>query len=171
MISISKHLENDSDDLRINANLIIPSRATVAGRIKVIKIAFLQHIRVNTLWANRLVFCECLTMINLFLQIYATNRFLGGHFYTLGPEFIRDDFKGVMDTLDLVFPKVTKCLFHKYGASGTIQNHDALCVMALNVINEKIFVFLWFWYVILLAVTTLALIWRIATWILHSRYV
>ena len=25
---------------------------------------------------------------------------------------------------DIVFPKVTKCHFHKYGASGSIQKHD-----------------------------------------------
>jgi hypothetical protein len=31
---------------------------------------------------------------------------------------------GIMDTLDIVFPKVTKCHFHKYGASGSIQKHD-----------------------------------------------
>lgn len=44
-----------------------------------------------------------------------------------------------------VFPRVTKCTFHKFGASGTIQKHDALCVLALNILNEKIFIFLWFW--------------------------
>jgi hypothetical protein len=31
----------------------------------------------------------------------------------------------MMDTLDIIFPKVTKCHFHKYGASGSIQKHDA----------------------------------------------
>lgn len=42
-----------------------------------------------------------------------------------------------------VFPRVTKCTFHKYGASGSIQKHDALCVLALNILNEKIYIFLW----------------------------
>jgi hypothetical protein len=45
----------------------------------------------------------------------------------------------------------------------------ALCVMALNVINEKIFVFLWFWYCLLLAVSILSLLWRLLTLYLHSR--
>ena len=53
------------------------------------------------------------------------------------------------DPMDAVFPKVTKCTFHMYGPSGTIQRHDALCILALNIISEKIFVFLWFWFVLL----------------------
>ena len=63
-----------------------------------------------------------------------------------------------------VFPKMTKCTFHKwgqivmkakssvqlyilydlrYGPSGTIVNHDGLCILPINIINEKIYVFLW----------------------------
>ena len=48
------------------------------------------------------------------------------------------------DPMNVVFPKVTKCTFHKYGPSGTITKHDGLCILALNIINEKIYVFLWF---------------------------
>jgi hypothetical protein len=44
-----------------------------------------------------------------------------------------------------IFPKVTKCTFHLYGPSGSIQNKDGLCVLPLNIINEKIYIFLWFW--------------------------
>ena len=62
---------------------------------------------------------------------------------------------------DVVFPKLTKCMFRKYGPSGTVQIHDALCVMALNVVNEKIFVALWFWFVLLALVSGLALLWRL----------
>merc|ERR1712126_572443 len=57
------------------------------------------------------------------------------------------------DPMMEVFPRVTKCTFHKYGSSGTIQKHDALCVLGLNIINEKIYITLWFWFV-LLAITT-----------------
>jgi hypothetical protein len=111
-----------------------------------------------------------MNFLNVIFQIYITNEFLGGHFYTLGIDFIRDDFRGIMDSLDVVFPKVTKCHFYKYGASGSIQKHDALCVMALNVINEKIYVFLWFWFMILLVVSWLAITWRMFTLFMHARY-
>lgn len=169
MISLSRHVKTE-DDLKISKTYTLPSQHTVDGRVRRIKAAFLQHIRVNRYWAARLIICEHLNLLNLIIQVAFTNRFLGGQFYTLGIDFIRDDFKGIMDSLDMVFPKVTKCHFFKYGASGSIQKLDALCVMALNVINEKIFIFLWFWYILLAFVSCIALLWRIATMILHSRY-
>jgi hypothetical protein len=52
-----------------------------------------------------------------------------------------------------VFPRVTKCTFHKYGSSGTIMKLDALCVLGLNIINEKIYITLWFWFIILAFLT------------------
>ena len=65
------------------------------------------------------------------------------------------------DPMDAVFPKVTKCTFHTYGPSGTINRHDSLCILALNIINEKIFVFLWFWFVLLAIISALALVYRV----------
>ena len=48
---------------------------------------------------------------------------------------------------------MTKCTFHKFGPSGTVQAFDGLCVLPLNIINEKIYVFLWFWFVTLAFIT------------------
>ena len=45
--------------------------------------------------------------------------------------------------------QITKCTFHKFGASGSVQKFDGICVLPLNIINEKIYVFLWFWFVLL----------------------
>ena len=64
-----------------------------------------------------------------------------------------------------IFPKVTKCTFHKYGPSGTVEKRDGLCVLPLNIINEKIFIFLWFWLIFLALVTGLYLIFRIWTFL------
>jgi hypothetical protein len=56
------------------------------------------------------------------------------------------------------FFRITKCTFHKYGPSGTIERHDAMCVLALNIINEKIYVMLWFWLIILAVMTSLYMV-------------
>ena len=66
------------------------------------------------------------------------------------------------DPLIEVFPRLTKCTFHKYGPSGTIEKHDAMCLLALNIISEKIYVFLWFWLIILSILTAMYLIYQIA---------
>ena len=66
------------------------------------------------------------------------------------------------DPMMEVFPRVTKCTFHKYGASGTIQKLDALCVLGLNIINEKIYITLWFWFVFLALVTALYSVYVVA---------
>jgi hypothetical protein len=60
-----------------------------------------------------------------------------------------------------VFPRVTKCSFYKYGPSGTVQTHDAICVLPVNIVNEKIYVFIWFWLIFLSGMTVLAIIYHI----------
>lgn len=45
-----------------------------------------------------------------------------------------------------------------YGPSGTIQQYDSLCVLPVNILNEKVFIFLWFWYVILAILTGINLV-------------
>lgn len=57
---------------------------------------------------------------------------------------------------------MTKCDFHKFGPSGTIKNIDALCVLGMNIINEKIYIFFWFWFIILAIVTACSILVRIS---------
>ena len=40
----------------------------------------------------------------------------------------------------IIIDQVTKCTFHKYGPSGTVTRHDGLCILALNIINEKVII-------------------------------
>lgn len=171
MIALSNYNRKKAE-MRFSGNYVLPSKDTVDGRISIIKTQFCnyQHIRINKQFASHLIFCEMLNVLNLIFQIYATHIFLGRHFYSLGFDFMKDDFMGSMDVLDYIFPKVTKCDFFKFGPSGSVQKHDALCVMALNVINEKIYVILWFWYSFMIVVTVLSVAWRLFTFCTFSRY-
>merc|ERR1712111_175792 len=65
------------------------------------------------------------------------------------------------DPMARIFPKVTKCTFHKYGPSGTVQTLDGLCILPLNIINEKIYVFLWFWFIFLAVVSSIHFVYRL----------
>lgn len=41
--------------------------------------------------------------------------------------------------------------------------------MALNIINEKIYIFLWFWLIFLFIISIGAVIWRLCTYVLHAK--
>ena len=119
----------------------------------------------------KFVFCELLNLVNVFVQIYFTDVFLGYQFTKFGREVFavsEQDLNTRVDPMHKVFPKVAKCQFNKYGPSGSIQNHDALCVLPLNIINEKIYIFLYFWFVFLAAVSCVWLIYRLLTIFSHD---
>lgn len=63
---------------------------------------------------------------------------------------------------------MTKCHFQLFGGSGTIQKFDALCVLGMNIINEKVYVVLWFWFMFLAVVTGITLVVRIVPLLIPS---
>jgi hypothetical protein len=96
--------------------------------------------------------CEFLNLLVVLANIYVTDLFLGRAFSTYGPKvlaYLDEDSEFRTDPLATVFPKMTKCIFHLFGPSGNVMRFDALCIMPMNILNEKIFVFLYFWYVLL----------------------
>lgn len=92
------------------------------------------------------------------------NKFFEGEFLSYGWRVMNFSEQAQEDRIDpmvYVFPRVTKCIFHKYGASGSIQKHDSLCILPLNIVNEKTYIFIWFWFMILATMLTFLVIYRI----------
>ena len=101
-------------------------------------------------YLTRFLFCEILCFAVIVFNIAFIDMFLGGMFTTYGNmvwEISEMDPEDRKDPMNLVFPKVAKCDFYRQGPSGTMQNRDALCVLPVNIFNEKIYIFLWFWLV------------------------
>ncbi len=124
----------------------------------------IKHAPDHQMWAFKFFMCECLNFINVMAQIFITDAFLGGEFTTYGMEVLRFasmEPEDRVDPMSKVFPKMTKCTFYKYGGSGTLQLIDALCVLGMNILNEKIYIFLWFWFIILAVITGVNLVVRI----------
>ena len=98
--------------------------------------------------------------------MFLLDRFFDGTFITFGIEvlsFADRDQEDRIDPMVYVFPRMTKCTFHKFGTSGEIEKHDALCILPLNIFNEKIYIFLWFWFILLALITGVNLLIRSVT--------
>ncbi|XP_054161067.1 innexin inx2-like [Oppia nitens] len=109
---------------------------------------------------------EVLNLLNVILQMIIMDRFLGGEFTNYGWDvinFTEWDWSVRYDPMIKVFPRLTKCTFHRYGSSGDVQKHDAMCILPINIINEKIYIFLWFWFYFMAIVSVIAVIYRAIT--------
>ncbi|XP_037029949.1 innexin shaking-B isoform X3 [Bradysia coprophila] len=115
-------------------------------------------------WAYRYYLCEFLSLVNVIGQMFLMNRFFDGEFMTFGLDVIAHmeaDQEDRLDPMIYIFPRMTKCTFYKYGVSGEVERHDAICILPLNVVNEKIYIFLWFWFILLFFLSSITLIYRI----------
>jgi hypothetical protein len=100
-------------------------------------------------WSLTYVFCEYLNLLLCIASVYLTDVLLGSHFWSYGIDLIeevRSEEPSFVVSSTKLFPSVTKCDFYEYGAGGSLQLLSTLCVLPMNVVNEKVFVFLWFWY-------------------------
>lgn len=136
---------------------------TKRDRVKLLIDYFNANLHCQNFYAARFILCEMLNFINVVLQIYFVDYFLDGEFSQYGTDVIsytEMEPEHRTDPMARVFPKVTKCTFHKYGPSGSVQKFDGLCVLPLNIVNEKIYVFLWFWFILLTFLTGLCIVYR-----------
>lgn len=104
----------------------------------------------------KFIVSHLMAILVLISLLYTMDLMLEGDFRNLGSTLAQlstlhedyYDFKS--NPLLRVFPKLIQCNFDgKIGPSGSQESHNAICILPINVLNEKIFVFLWFWYVIL----------------------
>ena len=127
-----------------------------------------SHLFDNRIYQGYLIFwylmVEICNLLNVIGQMHMIHRFLGGKFWEYGIKFLsenpNDDPIG-FDSLMEVFPRMTKCTFHMYGPSGDVMKNDAFCLLSVNILNEKIFLIIWFWFVVLAIITFCGIIYRI----------
>uniref|UniRef100_A0A1B6CKW9 Innexin n=1 Tax=Clastoptera arizonana TaxID=38151 RepID=A0A1B6CKW9_9HEMI len=151
--------------LVLDLNCPVVSEDCKNDRKKLLVDYFTTNMHTQNFYAIRFFICEFLNFVNVILQIYFVDFFLDGEFSTYGSDVLRFtemEPEQREDPMARVFPKLTKCTFRKYGPSGTIQKFDGLCVLPLNIVNEKIYVFLWFWFIVLTVVSGLSVIYRAA---------
>ncbi|XP_014615814.1 PREDICTED: innexin inx2-like [Polistes canadensis] len=119
----------------------------------------------HNFYAFRYFLCELFNFINTIGQLYLLDLLFEGEFKRYGIAVIifakEKQLTDKIDPMTRLFPKVTKCTMYSFGSAGSTQIHDALCVLSLNVMNEKVFFFLWFWLIFLTILGFFAIFYRI----------
>jgi len=107
---------------------------------------------------------EVLNLVNVVVQMCLLDKFIGGQFWQYGIKSLVNllgDETQRQDPMINTFPRITKCKFSHYGTSGTIEHHDLMCLLPQNILNEKIFLIIWLWFVILTTITASYVVMRL----------
>lgn len=86
------------------------------------------------------------------VNIYLTDYFLSGRFMKYGSQVVKFLSHDKMSRTEIpnpmctVFPTITSCTFHSVGTAAGEQKFNSLCVLSLNIINEKVYLLIWFWF-------------------------
>jgi len=62
-----------------------------------------------------------------------------------------------------VFPTEVSCTVPNIGAAGGEQNHNGLCVLSQNIINEKIYLIIWWYLSVLVVLSVVFTCYRLCT--------
>ncbi|KHJ75997.1 innexin-3 domain protein, partial [Oesophagostomum dentatum] len=102
-------------------------------------------------------FFQILIFANLLIQFFFLNHFLGTEYTFWGAGILNDMLHGRQWQQSGHFPRVAFCDL-TVREMGNINNWTVQCVLMVNMFNEKIFIFVWFWYAFLLLCTVINLL-------------
>eukprot|EP00091_Calanus_sinicus_P010951 TRINITY_DN2502_c0_g1_i1.p1 TRINITY_DN2502_c0_g1~~TRINITY_DN2502_c0_g1_i1.p1 ORF type:complete len:407 (+),score=75.11 TRINITY_DN2502_c0_g1_i1:99-1319(+) len=125
---------------------------------------YIKYKNKNNQYALQFFLFEMINLMNVIIQIFYINKFIGGRFLDYGSQILNyyNHIDIGIDPMVEVFPKVTKCQFNRHGPGGDINNHDALCLLPLNIVNEKIYLVMWLWLIVLAVASSVAVLYRAA---------
>jgi len=157
-----------SEDAKYDDGVV--QEAVVEKFVKYYKAIF-HH---NTWYFCNFVMCELLNFLLLAVQFQLTDSFLSkkfrwygweafSYYYYYTEEERRSPELSLKNPMCRVFPTVTSCNLPNVGAGGGEQIHNGLCVLTQNIINEKIFLLLWWWYAILAPISICFFLYRLMT--------
>uniref|UniRef100_A0A0K0FM44 Innexin n=1 Tax=Strongyloides venezuelensis TaxID=75913 RepID=A0A0K0FM44_STRVS len=98
------------------------------------------------------LFSKFLYVINAIGQLFLLNHFLGGDYLNWGFETLYDVAYGYEIRENSIFPRVIMCDF-QVRVLGNLQRHSVQCVIMMNMINEKLYLFLYFWLIFIAVIS------------------
>ncbi|XP_016040154.2 innexin inx6 [Drosophila simulans] len=123
-----------------------------------------QFAPIHWCYSIKYSFCELLnvfiSILNFWLMDVVFNGFWYKYIHALAAIPVYDwNLWNLMTSR--VFPKVAKCEMFVYGPSGTPNVMDILCVLPLNILNEKIFAVLYVWFLFIALLATVNIVYRL----------
>ncbi|CAD5111855.1 DgyrCDS1119 [Dimorphilus gyrociliatus] len=130
--------------------------------------------------AGSYLLVKILYILNAIGQIFLLDFFLQAPFHYHGFKLLvnmiitsRETDPVYFDHSEL-FPRVAACYFDIRKKGGQLHRHVVQCVLPINLFNEKLFLFLWAWFVFIAIITVINFIyWSILLlyWPTQSEYV
>lgn len=103
------------------------------------------------------IFVKLIYIGNVIGQLFLLNEFLGSKYHYYGYEVLLNLINGRSWTTSDRFPRITLCDF-KIRVLGHVNRYTVQCALPINLFNEKIFTFLWFWFLFVAIATLISMI-------------
>jgi len=110
---------------------------------------------------------EIFNVFIVLVQFAMTNTFLHYRFIWYGIDVAKyykmqeEEQKEQKNPMCHTFPRIASCDYWRWGLGGKQENVNAICVLALNMINDKVFLILWWWFFIISIIGIFRLFYRI----------
>jgi len=131
-------------------------------QVKLVKLLdlFVEHVHNKfNKYAFYFFLCEFLNIVVTVFMICATHIFLFHQYFDYGINIYKyyrlpveeRTLNNTANPMCEVFPKIATCHYVRYArVAGGQEIKNAICILSLNMINDKVFAVMWFWHGILL---------------------
>jgi len=131
---------------------------------------FIRHPKWFDSCALKLLVWQGLCLLFSICQMYFMDIVLSHQFLHIGNHI--QNWEQLNTALDTIFPLVVMCEMSFFGNSGEVQNASGVCNLPINIINEKIYLIIWVWFLVMIVATVLVMLGQLCLLVApYLRYV